>query len=109
MNKLRRKEIKEQIGKLQVLKDKIDEQMVEFSEKLEDIKSEIDRLYEEEEECYNNLPESLQEGERGEAMQTAIDNLENASNDIQYLIDELEGIMLSNIDEAVGYLDDAMA
>lgn len=109
MNKLRRKEIKEQIGKLQVLKDEIDEQMVEFSEKLDEVKSEIDRLYEEEEECYDNLPESLQEGERGEAMQEAMDNLENASDCIQNLMDELESAGICSIDEAVGYLDEAMA
>ena len=45
---------------------------------LEALKQEIDSILAEEQEAYDNLPDSLQESERGEAMQEAIDALESA-------------------------------
>lgn len=48
MNKIRRDQLSEIVGKLEVLK-----------EELEEVK-------EEERECFENLPESLQESERGQ-------------------------------------------
>ena len=45
---------------------------------LEALKQEIDSILEEEQEAYDNMPESLQNGERGEAMQGAIEALESA-------------------------------
>ena len=43
---------------------------------------------------FDNFPESLQESERGEAMQEAIDNMESA---------------LDSIDEAISSVEEAMA
>jgi len=63
----------------------------ELAEKAAEIKIEIEELLEAEQEAFDNLPESLQEGERGEAMQAAIDSLESAS---------------SSIDETVEYLNE---
>ena len=60
MNKARRKQLDEIQGKLSELRDMIDTVLAE------------------EQEAYDNLPESLQESERGEAMQTAIDAMESA-------------------------------
>lgn len=45
---------------------------------LEALKQDIDDILAEEQEAYDNLPESLQGSERGEAMQEAIDALESA-------------------------------
>jgi hypothetical protein len=39
------------------------------------------------------MPESLQESERGEAMQEAIDNLESASSSLEEAIDYLNEIV----------------
>lgn len=61
--------------------------------KLEELMEDLEAIKGEEEEARDNLPESLQESERGEAMGEAIDNLEEAINDIQ---------------EAIEYLQDAM-
>jgi len=61
MNKMRRKEIDEAI------------------ELLDQAKSIIESAMEEEQDALDNLPESLQDGERGEVMQSAIDELEAAS------------------------------
>ena len=51
----------------------------------------LNEVRDEEDEAYDNLPESLQEGDRGDAMQEAIDTLDDA---IAYL------------DDVIGYLDD---
>ena len=52
--------------------------IAEVQSQLEALKQEIDSILEEEQEAYDNMPESLQNGERGEAMQEAIDALESA-------------------------------
>ena len=60
---------------------------------LEELMQDIEALQEEEQECYDNLPESLQDGERGQDMQEAADNLEYAANSVQEALDYLEEAM----------------
>ncbi len=62
-------------------------------DKLDELKSEIESIMEEEQEAYDNLPESIQDGERGEKMQEAIDNLSNS---------------MDSIDEAISYLESSV-
>ena len=59
---------------------------------LQDIMSALDEIRNEEQEAYDNLPESFQDGERGEAMQTAIEAMESA---------------MESCEEAEGYLEEA--
>ena len=54
---------------------------------LEAIKERIEALQEEEQDAFDNLPESIQYGERGDKMQSAIDNLEYAADNIQDCLD----------------------
>ena len=56
---------------------------------LEAIKERIEALQEEEQDAFDNLPESIQYGERGDKMQGAIDNLEYAADNIQDCLDNL--------------------
>ena len=56
---------------------------------LEAIKERIEALQEEEQDAFDNLPESIQHGERGDKMQSAIDNLEYAADNIQDCLDNL--------------------
>ena len=72
MNGNRRKRIQIVINGLNVL--------------LDDIQS----LLEEEQNAYDALPESLQEAERGELMQEAIDNLDAASSGVEEAVESLE-------------------
>lgn len=72
MNGNRRKRIQIVINSLNVL--------------LDDIQS----LLEEEQNAYDALPESLQEAERGELMQEAIDNLDAASSSVEEAVESLE-------------------
>ena len=67
--------------------------------KIEEIRDAISSLYDDlesvkidEEDAFDNLPESLQESDRGESMQDAIDHLDSACDMLQEAIDELEDI-----------------
>lgn len=62
-------------------------------DRLEELMQEIEALQEEEQDAYDNMPESLQEGERGQAMQEAADNLEYAASSVQEALDYLEEAM----------------
>lgn len=57
--------------------------------KLEAIAEEIEVLKDEEEDAFYNLPDSLQYGEKGEAMEDAITNLDDAFTYINDAIDYL--------------------
>ena len=80
----------------------IDSVINELIEKFEEIKAEaIDQLSEirdEEQEAYDNLPEALQDSERGENMQNCIDALEYFMSDLENM--EIEGT--NNLYEEVG-------
>lgn len=80
----------------------IDSVINELIEKFEEIKAEaIDQLSEirdKEQEAYDNLPESLQESERGENMQNCIDALEYFMSDLENM--EIEGT--DNLLEEIG-------
>ncbi len=72
MNKERRKAINEIIGRL------------------DELKADIEALQDEEQEYYDNMPEGIQYGEKGNRAQEAIDALEEA---------------VSNLDDAIGSLE----
>lgn len=63
-------------------------------DQLEAIKEDLECIRDEEQEYYDNMPESIQAGERGDKAQEAVDNLENA---------------LSSFDEISDYLEEALA
>jgi hypothetical protein len=84
MNKQRRKDIDQVINLL----ENID---------LEEIKDSIQMIVDDEQQCLEDLPENLQESERADTMQEAIDSLEQAQSD-------LEGDILQDI---IDYLNEA--
>lgn len=69
-------------------------QLAEIAEQLQDLRDRIELLQGEEQECFDNLPESLQQGERGQAMEQAADQMETA---------------MDALDEALGALEEAQA
>lgn len=75
MNKNRRKAIEELISRL------------------EDLQPEIDDLASEERECYDNLPESLQNSERGWQMSAAADALDEAQSSFAEVLVQLQEAM----------------
>ncbi len=75
MNKTRRKTIKEIIEEIDYLLTRLEE------------------VRGEEEEALWNMPESLQESEKGEIMQDAIDNMDNAFTSLEEALNELEEVL----------------
>lgn len=69
------------------------ERLQELKDKLLDIQTGLEEIKDEEQEAYDNLPESLQEGDKGQKMSDAIDNLDSA---------------YSSTEEIAEYLDEAM-
>lgn len=62
-------------------------------EELEDIKSRLEDVQNEEESAYDNLPDSLMYSEKGDTMQENIDNLSNVIGYIEDSISDLNDIV----------------
>ena len=75
MNKERRKEL-----------EAIDALIAAAKERLEMVRDA-------EQEAFDNLPDSLQQGERGQAMEEAIGNLESTISNLEDVASEIEGII----------------
>lgn len=45
---------------------------------IEEVKSDLENIYDEEQEAFENIPENLEGSERYEAAENAVDNLDNA-------------------------------
>lgn len=75
MNRDRRKALKVILG-----------QMEELTSKIEEVKEALQGVIDEEEEALGNLPENIQESERGEQMQEYIDAME----EVMEALDELD-------------------
>lgn len=72
MNKQRRKALTELMDRITKLESDRDE-----------IKDALETLRDEEEESFENMPESLQQGDTGQAMEEAIDALGEAINSLE--------------------------
>lgn len=66
----------------QRIQNAVDEYLTKLEEIKENLINELTEVKDEEEEAYYNMPESLQDGEKGEAMQEAIDALDYAVSEI---------------------------
>ena len=62
-------------------------QLADMVEQLELLKSELEEVTEQEEEAFENMPESIQESDRGQRMQEVIEILDNAMLSIEEAID----------------------
>lgn len=62
-------------------------------ETLEAMKSSLEDVRDEEESAFDNLPESIQESERGETMQEIVDALYDACDSLEETIDSLNEII----------------
>lgn len=81
MNRIRRKSLRTILG-----------QMDELSTILETVKEALQDVLNEEQEAYDNLPEGLQESDRGQQMQEYIDALEGVVDSLGELdIEDLYG------------------
>lgn len=60
-----------------------------LSQQLAELKDDVQAVLDEEEDAFNNLPEGLQNGERGDTMQTAIAALDAAVSALEETSDQL--------------------
>lgn len=86
MNNARRKRIQEVVKSLEEIRDQI-----------EALRNDVEDIKDEEQECFDNLPEGLQGSERGQAMETNAETLdETVANlediDFEDIITALENI-----------------
>ena len=63
--------------------------ITQWIDTLETIKSEIEEMQAGEEDKYDNLPEGIQDSEKGEAICDAIENLGSAEGSLEDVIDYL--------------------
>lgn len=68
--------------------------MGELATAIEEVKEGLQRVLDVEEEALGNLPDSLQEGERGQQMQEYIDSLEE-------VIDSLNELEMDNLHQTI--------
>ena len=71
-----------------LLETKLDKRTAAYKE----IKNKLESMKDDEEMKYDNMPEGLQESERGDQMQEAIDALDNAVTSLDEAIDSLNEI-----------------
>lgn len=102
MNDNRRKQLKTLIKQLEELYEKLEC----IKNDSEEISVALGEIRDEEEESYDNLPESLQESAKGERIQENIESLESA-------VDEVDNIdieeALNYIEMAIEYINEAIA
>ncbi|HDS5593088.1 TPA: hypothetical protein QHU17_004538 [Enterobacter hormaechei subsp. xiangfangensis] len=60
-----------------------------LSQQLDELNSDVQSVLDEEEKAFNNLPEGLQSGESGDAMQAAVDSLDAAVSALEEAGDQL--------------------
>lgn len=83
-------------------------------DKIIDIQTELDDVAADEQEKYDNLPPTFQDGSRGETFQEIVAALEDASAEISNGIEDFKGKITNNedldatIEQAIQYLDSAI-
>lgn len=117
MNKNRRDRTTSIISQIEAIKTEIedneyyDEQTQAAA--LSPLKAQVSDLREEEQDYLDHMPESFQNGNKGEATQNAIDELDNADSYIDQAIDDLAedevdvGTVLGNLEDAIIALERA--
>ena len=57
---------------------------------LQNLQGDLENLLQEEQDYYDNMPENLQGGEKGEASESAINNMEEAISNVEEAISNIE-------------------
>jgi hypothetical protein len=106
MNNERRKAIDAQIKALEALQPRLEEArfvLAALEEDLRDVAGDVQDIVDEEQEYYDNMPESLQSGDKGQAAEHAISELGQVT---EKLDDDIDFNAL-DLEELIGLLDSA--
>lgn len=82
MNNDRRKQLKSVAKQLGTIADALEEQQIL-----------LEQIYDDESEAFDNMPESLQESDRGIEMEEGIGTLEEQKDDLANMADDLHEII----------------
>lgn len=107
MNKERRKAIADLSKKIAALADYIENAMQGAPSAFEDLATDCDDLENDEREYFDNMPESLQGGEKGSAAEAACEQLAAAKEAVEKAKDLLDEAIEVLRDDAIGALDEA--
>jgi flagellar biosynthesis chaperone FliJ len=72
------------------MNDKRRKKISKIEDQLEELKQSLDSILEDEKEYYDNMPESFQDGQKGDTAQISIDSLETAISNIEDAITDLQ-------------------
>ena len=64
--------------------------LADIAARLSSLLDELDSVIQEEQDAYDNMPESLQDGDRGQEMQSGLDDLGSIRDDVSNAVDSLE-------------------
>jgi chromosome segregation ATPase len=103
MNANRRREIEN----IQIKLEELAGDASTIQTELEDLKDKLEEIKEEEQEYFDNMPESLQGGDKGDAASASIENLENAVGMIEDAATSAEGLA-DNIENAIAEMGNAL-
>lgn len=66
--------------------------IAKIAERLEELKTDFELLRDEEQEAFDNLPEGIQESERGEHMENIIYNMEEVLKNLESAFDTMNAL-----------------
>ena len=98
MNKERRKAIDQWIGEISYIENRM-------TALVQEMQAGVQAILGEEQDAFDNMPESLQYSEKGEAAQEAINSLEVADSEIEGWVSDIS----DRADEIIGFLEEAKA
>lgn len=90
MNNSRRKDLKKAAQQINLASDKLRDTVAI----LDNAKNDIETVAEDEQMSYDNLPESLQDSERGEKMLDNVDEITDFADRLDELKDEIEAFVV---------------
>lgn len=101
MNKSRRKELSALQDRIAALRAAFEEAIQPILDEASNIHGDLESIRDDEQEALDNLPESVQGGERGQDMENAISEMENAMSVLESLgsiaIDEVDSELESTL------------
>lgn len=100
MNAIRRKQIAAAIAQVSAL-SLIAQDLLG---KLADARDAVEQIRDEEQESFDNMPECLQEADRGQQAQAGLDQLDEAFSDLEALHDSIE---TTDLDDVITKLEEA--
>jgi DNA repair exonuclease SbcCD ATPase subunit len=113
MNNQRRKALTSLHNDLDKVKGLLEEELIsneqieELKGKLADVQSQLETIRDEEQDYFDNMPEGLQAGEKGDKATEAIDNIDSAINETEVAQDSLEEAKPLNEEDRSGAIEAA--